>query len=164
LNDLFGIQSRAGCSCAGPYGHYLLGIEDEQSQMFRKQIALGFSGIKPGWVRINLHYTFQEKDINFILNAIEFVARHGHLFLTRYRLNMATAEWSHIDFTEEEHPFSIDNDFEPKETDMSLIDELRKSYFIEAERLVQDLQQEPGADYHVDNDEIESIKFFYYSK
>jgi selenocysteine lyase/cysteine desulfurase len=24
LNDLFGIQSRAGCSCAGPYGHALL--------------------------------------------------------------------------------------------------------------------------------------------
>ena len=27
LNDLFGIQSRAGCSCAGPYGHRLLGID-----------------------------------------------------------------------------------------------------------------------------------------
>jgi len=26
LNDLFGIQSRGGCSCAGPYGHRLLGI------------------------------------------------------------------------------------------------------------------------------------------
>ena len=25
LNDLFGIQSRGGCSCAGPYGHRLLG-------------------------------------------------------------------------------------------------------------------------------------------
>ena len=26
LNDLFGIQSRGGCSCAGPYGHRLLGM------------------------------------------------------------------------------------------------------------------------------------------
>jgi hypothetical protein len=25
LNDLFGIQARGGCSCAGPYGHRLLG-------------------------------------------------------------------------------------------------------------------------------------------
>ena len=25
LNDLFGIQGRGGCSCAGPYGHRLLG-------------------------------------------------------------------------------------------------------------------------------------------
>jgi hypothetical protein len=29
LNDLFGIQSRGGCSCAGPYGHRLLGIDIE---------------------------------------------------------------------------------------------------------------------------------------
>ncbi|ORZ29369.1 pyridoxal phosphate-dependent transferase [Catenaria anguillulae PL171] len=28
LNDLFGIQSRSGCMCAGPYSHYLLGIDD----------------------------------------------------------------------------------------------------------------------------------------
>ena len=27
LNDLFGIQARGGCSCAGPYGHRLLGID-----------------------------------------------------------------------------------------------------------------------------------------
>ncbi|MEZ5271461.1 MAG: aminotransferase class V-fold PLP-dependent enzyme [Ilumatobacteraceae bacterium] len=27
LSDLFGIQSRGGCSCAGPYGHRLLGID-----------------------------------------------------------------------------------------------------------------------------------------
>ncbi|MCH8112691.1 MAG: aminotransferase class V-fold PLP-dependent enzyme, partial [Proteobacteria bacterium] len=26
LNDIFGIQARGGCSCAGPYGHRLLGI------------------------------------------------------------------------------------------------------------------------------------------
>ena len=31
LNDLFGIQSRAGCSCAGPYGHRLLDIDQETS-------------------------------------------------------------------------------------------------------------------------------------
>ena len=30
LNDLFGIQARGGCSCAGPYGHRLLGIDLEQ--------------------------------------------------------------------------------------------------------------------------------------
>ena len=31
LNDLFGIQSRGGCSCAGPYGHSLLGIDLDRS-------------------------------------------------------------------------------------------------------------------------------------
>ncbi|MSQ99130.1 MAG: aminotransferase class V-fold PLP-dependent enzyme, partial [Xanthomonadales bacterium] len=51
LNDLFGIQSRAGCSCAGPYGHRLLGIGLERSAQYRKWITRGFSGIKPGWCR-----------------------------------------------------------------------------------------------------------------
>src|SRR5205823_1204764 len=32
LNDLFGIQSRGGCSCAGPYGHHLLGIDLHRSE------------------------------------------------------------------------------------------------------------------------------------
>ena len=37
LNDLFGIQSRGGCSCAGPYGHRLLGIDIERSHGVRER-------------------------------------------------------------------------------------------------------------------------------
>ena len=33
LNDLFGIQARGGCSCAGPYGHRLLGIDLDTSNL-----------------------------------------------------------------------------------------------------------------------------------
>lgn len=164
LNDLFGIQSRAGCSCAGPYGHYLLGIDDEKSAKFREQVLQGHSGIKPGWVRVNLHYTFEEKDIDFILDAIAFVARHGHLFLKRYRLDMTTAEWLHSDFRESEVDFSIDNDFQPtemSEQEMLQLTEIRKSYFIAAEKLAEELQQEPEEAYQVHSQEIEAIKFFY---
>ncbi|MFH2129484.1 MAG: aminotransferase class V-fold PLP-dependent enzyme [bacterium] len=162
LNDLFGIQSRAGCSCAGPYGHYLLGIDDLHSDKFREQVALGNSGIKPGWVRVNLHYTFEDKDIDFILDAIRFMARYGYLFLRKYRLNMETAEWRHMDFVEAEPPFSVDNDFESNEMDIRQLDEVRKSYFTEAERLAGMLQNEPEPAYHMDNKEIEAIKFFYH--
>ncbi|HEU4426840.1 MAG TPA: aminotransferase class V-fold PLP-dependent enzyme, partial [Pilimelia sp.] len=56
LNDLFGIQSRGGCSCAGPYGHRLLGIDLDRSHAFEREIATGCEGIKPGWVRVNLNY------------------------------------------------------------------------------------------------------------
>ena len=48
LNDLFGIQSRGGCSCAGPYGHRLLGIDLDTSHAFEREIARGCEGIKPG--------------------------------------------------------------------------------------------------------------------
>ncbi|MGZ4497058.1 MAG: aminotransferase class V-fold PLP-dependent enzyme, partial [Nocardioides sp.] len=56
LNDLFGIQSRGGCSCAGPYGHRLLGIDLERSHEFEREITGGCEGIKPGWVRVNFNY------------------------------------------------------------------------------------------------------------
>ena len=44
LNDLFGIQSRGGCSCAGPYGHRLLGIDLERSHEFEREIAARLRG------------------------------------------------------------------------------------------------------------------------
>ena len=60
LNDLFGIQSRGGCSCAGPYGHRLLGIDIERSHEFEREITRGCEGIKPGWVRVNFNYFISE--------------------------------------------------------------------------------------------------------
>lgn len=38
LNDLFGIQARGGCACAGPYGHFLLNVDHPHSLAFRSTI------------------------------------------------------------------------------------------------------------------------------
>ena len=65
LNDLFGIQSRAGCSCAGPYGHRLLDIDDDTSQEYRHCVVDGYSGIKPGWCRVSMHYVMEACAENF---------------------------------------------------------------------------------------------------
>ena len=67
LNDLFGIQARGGCSCAGPYGHRLLGIDLDRSSRFRDAISSGCEGIKPGWVRVNFNYFISEAVFEFIL-------------------------------------------------------------------------------------------------
>lgn len=96
LNDLFGIQSRAGCSCAGPYGHRLLGIDNDTSEIFRKAIQSGASSLKPGWVRINLHYTMPQDMVDFLLNAIEHVVNYGHLYLQEYEVNLRNGSWSHL--------------------------------------------------------------------
>ncbi len=74
LNDLFGIQSRGGCSCAGPYGHRLLGIGAEQSREFESEILRGCEGIKPGWVRVNFNYFISDATLDYIVAAIELVA------------------------------------------------------------------------------------------
>ena len=75
LNDLFGIQSRGGCSCAGPYGHRLLGIDLERSHEFEREIAHGCEGIKPGWVRVNFNYFISEAVFDYIVEAVQLVAR-----------------------------------------------------------------------------------------
>ncbi|HEX6094195.1 MAG TPA: aminotransferase class V-fold PLP-dependent enzyme, partial [Dongiaceae bacterium] len=95
LNDLFGIQSRAGCSCAGPYGHRLLEIGHEKSEQYRKWIHKGFCGIKPGWCRISLHYVMDDVEVDYILDAVEFVAEQGHLFLPLYDFDLHSGAWTH---------------------------------------------------------------------
>jgi len=95
LNDLFGIQSRGGCSCAGPYGHRLLGIDIEQSHEFEREIARGCEGIKPGWVRINFNYFISETVFDYLVQAVELVAEYGWKLVSQYRFALDTGLWRH---------------------------------------------------------------------
>jgi hypothetical protein len=95
LNDLFGIQSRGGCSCAGPYGHRLLGIDPETSHEFEREITRGCEGIKPGWVRVNFNYFISEAVFEFILDAVDLVASEGWRLLPDYEFDAATGLWRH---------------------------------------------------------------------
>jgi hypothetical protein len=97
LNDMFGIQSRGGCSCAGPYGHRLLGIDLETSQELEQEIAQGCEGIKPGWVRVNFNYFITEAVFEYILSAVELVASDGWRMLPDYRFEVASGLWRHRD-------------------------------------------------------------------
>ena len=96
LNDLFGIQARGGCSCAGPYGHRLLGIDLDRSHEFEREIAKGCEGIKPGWVRVNFNYFLTEAVFGYVLDAVDLVATHGWRLLPRYRLDPPTGMWRHV--------------------------------------------------------------------
>jgi len=95
LNDLFGIQSRGGCSCAGPYGHRLLGIDVEHSKAFEHQILGGCEGIKPGWVRVNFNYFISDEVFRYIVEAVALIAEHGGRLLPDYRFDAATGLWRH---------------------------------------------------------------------
>jgi selenocysteine lyase/cysteine desulfurase len=95
LNDLFGIQARGGCSCAGPYGHRLLGIDLDRSHEFEAEITGGCEGIKPGWVRVNFNYFVSDAACSYIVDAVRLVARHGWRMLGHYRFDVATGLWHH---------------------------------------------------------------------
>lgn len=56
-----GFQTRAGCSCAGPYGHDLLGIE----KLDRTN--------RPGWVRVSIHFSQTKDDIKNLVESIKKV-------------------------------------------------------------------------------------------
>ncbi len=97
LNDLFGIQSRGGCSCAGPYGHRLLGIDLELSHAFQREITKGCEGIKPGWTRINFNYFITPATCDYLIEAVHLIARDGWKLLIDYRFEPATGLWHHAD-------------------------------------------------------------------
>jgi selenocysteine lyase/cysteine desulfurase len=95
LNDLFGIQARGGCSCAGPYGHRLLGIDIERSHAFQREITGGCEGIKPGWTRINFNYFISDAVCDYVIEAVNLVASHGTKLLPDYRFDPMTGLWHH---------------------------------------------------------------------
>jgi selenocysteine lyase/cysteine desulfurase len=97
LNDLFGIQSRGGCSCAGPYGHRLLGIDLERSHAFEREITGGCEGIKPGWVRVNFNYFLSEPVFRYVVEAVALLADAGAKLLPQYRFEPVTGLWRHRD-------------------------------------------------------------------
>ncbi len=91
------MQSRAGCSCAGPYGHRLLGIDAEGSERFRAVVRSGVHGLKPGWCRVGFHATMDDAEADFLIEAVAFVAEHGSRFLPLYRFAVESGAWVHVD-------------------------------------------------------------------
>jgi hypothetical protein len=146
LNDLFGIQTRAGCSCAGPYGHRLLSIGHEMSEKYREWISKGYSGIKPGWCRVSLHYVMDDLEFNYILDAVEFVAEYGNHFMQLYNFDLCTGAWQHKEDPVVLQEFSLDTALNCDHEVLTSLDfEHRKSQYAhamsEARRMADELAQ-----------------------
>ncbi|XP_059659748.1 uncharacterized protein LOC132306383 [Cornus florida] len=94
LNDLFGIQARGGCACAGPYGHHLLHVDEPHSVAFKSAVQKGYNGVKPGWTRINFAFHMSAEEFEFILAALEFIATYGQRFLVLYDFDWKTGNWT----------------------------------------------------------------------
>jgi selenocysteine lyase/cysteine desulfurase/CRP-like cAMP-binding protein len=95
LNDLFGIQARGGCSCAGPYMHRLLGIGADLSREYVALVERGFASIMPGWAGIGFNYFISNIEFRYIVAAVDLVGRYGHLLLPEYTLDLQSGQWRH---------------------------------------------------------------------
>ncbi len=94
-NDRFGIQTRGGCACAGTYGHFLLGVSPEESHRIAQKIDSGDLSEKPGFVRVSLHPTMTDEELNIIIDATQQIVDNIDEWKKDYTYNSHTNEWVH---------------------------------------------------------------------
>ena len=165
LNDLFGIQSRAGCSCAGPYGHRLLDIDLDTSERFRNVVQEGHCGMKPGWCRVGLHWVMDDAEADFIIGAVHFVARHGRRFLGLYDFDLCSGTWTHKQECCSLPEFSLDaalagEQGEPATLTLPLRTQLYDHYMTDAKRWVERLKEEGQDALESLDGELGELQFF----
>ena len=101
LSDLFGIQSRSGCQCSAMYGQKILGIDLKLSREYKEALMNGQELLRMGFTRINFAYFLTEKDIEYMLKALEFVSEYGWLFLPHYKFDEDKGTWTNRDELEQ---------------------------------------------------------------
>jgi len=95
LNDRFGIQTRGGCSCAGTYGHFLLHVDQKKSHELIHKIQDGCLIEKPGWIRMSIHPTITNNEMNFVCDSIISLAQNFEEWKKDYHYNPDTNEFIH---------------------------------------------------------------------
>lgn len=96
LSDLFGIQAREGCSCAGPYGHRLLDVDRTLSEEIRQQIHAGQILAKPGWTRLNFCHLLDDQTADTIIEAVARLPEAADQLASKYRADPATGNFHHM--------------------------------------------------------------------
>lgn len=83
--------------CAGPFAIELLGLTHEQAVQYEEALVAHDDSemLRPGFARFNLHYAMDDATVDFILRAVEWVARHGWKLLPDYTFELSTGEWYH---------------------------------------------------------------------
>ncbi len=94
LSDLYGIQARGGCACAGPYGHRLLGIGRARSEEIRGEILRGETIHKPGWVRLNFSYLMDDATVDYIIDSLARLASDVDAEARNYHWDAANGRFS----------------------------------------------------------------------
>ncbi len=95
LNDRFGVQVRGGCACAGTYGHFLLGVTPEKSKEISDKISTGDLSEKPGWVRLSLHPTMTDADLDTVIYGLKQLVENIDEWSKGYVYNSKSNEYKH---------------------------------------------------------------------
>lgn len=101
LSDMYGIQVRGGCACAGTYGHFLLEVSHEKSRSITQKINRGDLSEKPGWVRLSLHPTMTDEELDLFLYAVKEISANARSFEKDYIYTPRANEFTHKNDTGE---------------------------------------------------------------
>jgi selenocysteine lyase/cysteine desulfurase len=94
LSDIYGIQARGGCACAGPYAHRLLNIDQERSAEIEAAVRAGREIEKPGWVRLNFSYMMTPETVRYIIESVIDLAANVDKYIGYYQADDATARFA----------------------------------------------------------------------
>lgn len=159
LNDLFGIQARGGCSCAGPYAHELLNISAERANRHAELVHKGKSLFRPGWVRLGFNYFFNDETACYIIDAVEFIARHAAVLMRLYSVDVTSGVWRANDAPPPRPVSSLDALLRSASTHPELTPPDFAQCFAQAEALVaaaqtHDIDPPPTPSYSVEEDAL----------
>lgn len=85
LNDLFGVQARGGCMCAGPFSQILLGLDPATNEAIEALLLEKHEVLRPGYTRMSFPFFVDQLEVDYVLDAVAFVAEHGWKFLPLYQ-------------------------------------------------------------------------------
>jgi len=96
LSDMFGIQVRGGCACAGTYGHYLLDVSYDKSHNITEKINHGDLSEKPGWVRLSVHPTMTNAELEDFIAAVRYISANIGELRKDYSYNSKNNDFMHV--------------------------------------------------------------------
>ena len=168
LNDLFGIQARSGCFCAGPYLHRLYRIDRKTSSAFQSEIALGHEGAKLAFFRVGFNYFISETVFAYLVDAVHFIGEHGWKLLPLYEFDPYSGLWHHASARPRPeltlHALSYDSGtLEVRAPRISESEDALPGYLDEARRLVARIESDPphaAPEDMVVSQEFEAVRWF----
>jgi hypothetical protein len=163
LSDLFGIQARSGCFCAGPYLHRMYAIDEVWSARMEAEVAKGNLGAKLAFTRISFNYFISETVFDYIVKAVHLLAREGWKLLPLYRFDPITGLWHHRSGPPEEPPSLNDVLADGRRRLQSAPESVLPGQLLRARQIIAAAQQRPPGGPLDDpelSDEFERIRWF----
>ena len=74
-------------------GQRLLGIDLKLSREYKEAMFDGNELLRLGFTRVNVNFFLKDEEVDYILDAIAFIANYGWMLLPHYQFEAETGYW-----------------------------------------------------------------------